>query len=357
MMQTAHTKNMVIIMENILFYDGTRTVSELDRNRKKPGIIVVTGNRTSGKTTFYSTYIMNKILKKKIRRFAYIVRYKYELATASEQFYNPIDFRFKDPVTQGSIKQNSYVEFYYKGDVIGYAVALSGSDVIKKHSRALPCVDLFFWDEFQSETSNYLKDEMTRFLSIYTSLSRDVNQPMREVQVIAISNFVSLLNPLMVSLGAHNCIKADTKYFHGEGFIIEQNINFNVIARQKGNSVVKSLNNLSSRYLGLENSEVKYLLDKEDNYGTIKGNNLYVLTFIYNDEKYAIRYYPEEGTYYVNQKIDKTFSATYTATEAELSFQWTRFTGVKVLQRMFHNGRFKFKDIKCKDALIHFISY
>lgn len=346
-------------LPSVKFYDGIRTVSEKDRNNKKPGMIVVCGNRTSGKTTFYNTYVLNKILKKKIHKFVYLVRYKYELETVASQFYEPIGFRYPHlKIEQGKIKQGSFCELFADGRSIGYGMALAGEKTIKKESNKFNSVDLILWDEFQSSDNRYLPEEMVKFESCYISIARGGGKAVRDVQVIAISNFISLLNPLMSTLEAQRYLKPNTKFYHGDGFIIEQNINTDVIAQQENNQVIRALSKTSANYLGLKDKEqVKYLIDNGEKYGILKGRNVYLCTFKYKNEEYAIRFYHDEGLYHVNQTIDKLNKNTVAASDGEINFKWIRFNNPNRLRAAFETGRFRFQDVRCRDALINLIKY
>lgn len=42
------------------YYDGTKLLSMKDINGKRPELFITTGNRSSGKTTYYGRYFMNR---------------------------------------------------------------------------------------------------------------------------------------------------------------------------------------------------------------------------------------------------------------------------------------------------------
>ena len=56
------------------YYDGTKLLSLLDINGKKPELYMVTTNRTGGKTTWFSSFLVRKFIKK--RRYSRYPRYE-----------------------------------------------------------------------------------------------------------------------------------------------------------------------------------------------------------------------------------------------------------------------------------------
>lgn len=76
-----------------MYYDGTKLLSMLDVNKKKPEVYICCGNRTAGKTTFFSRYLVNRYIKHK-EKFCLIYRYSYELKDACDIFFNDIKFLF-----------------------------------------------------------------------------------------------------------------------------------------------------------------------------------------------------------------------------------------------------------------------
>ena len=61
------------------YYDGTKLLSLLDINGNRPEIYMVTTNRTGGKTTWFSSFLVRKFIKKQ-EKFMLLFRYNYELS-------------------------------------------------------------------------------------------------------------------------------------------------------------------------------------------------------------------------------------------------------------------------------------
>lgn len=75
------------------YYDGTKLLSMKDINGKRPELFITTGNRSSGKTTYYGRYFMNRFFKNK-EKFGLIYRYNYELDDCSDKFYKDLSNLF-----------------------------------------------------------------------------------------------------------------------------------------------------------------------------------------------------------------------------------------------------------------------
>lgn len=67
------------------YYDGTKLLSLLDLNNKRPEIYMVTSNRTDGKTSYFGKLVVNKFLSKG-EKFGLLYRYDYELSGVADKF-------------------------------------------------------------------------------------------------------------------------------------------------------------------------------------------------------------------------------------------------------------------------------
>ena len=101
-------------MENI-FYDGTKLLSLKDINGNKPEIIMVTGTRTAGKTTYFRRLVVNKYMKKK-QKFIVLVRWAYQVKNVEESFFKDIRELFfpwltfsAEPLIDGKFREKNHV--------------------------------------------------------------------------------------------------------------------------------------------------------------------------------------------------------------------------------------------------------
>ena len=63
-------------MANKSYYDGTKLLSMLDINGRKPELFLCTTNRSGGKTTWFNRLLVNRY-KKKGEKFGLIYRFNY----------------------------------------------------------------------------------------------------------------------------------------------------------------------------------------------------------------------------------------------------------------------------------------
>ena len=79
----------------INFYDGKNLLSKKDINGKKPKILISCGGRSTGKTTFWNSFVLNKY-KGTDAQFILLYRYKYEIDNIANRFFDAVSFKFPD---------------------------------------------------------------------------------------------------------------------------------------------------------------------------------------------------------------------------------------------------------------------
>lgn len=84
--------------------------------------------------------------------------------------------------------------FLIDGKLAGRGIALSTAYKFK--SVAFPNVKTILFDEFISESKSYLKDEVTKFLSLIETIGR-----MREITIVALANQDTIFNPYYAYFG------------------------------------------------------------------------------------------------------------------------------------------------------------
>ena len=186
------------------YYDGTKLLSLKDINGQTPEIFMCTTNRTGGKTTWFSRYMINSFKAGK-GKFAILYRFNYELDNVADKFFKDIGSLFfqGDTMTSKRLASGIFHELYLNGDPCGYAITLNSADQLKKYSHLFSDVNRILFDEFQSETSHYCSDEVAKLYSVHTSIARGQGKQTRYVPVYMIGNPVSLLNPYYTAMGVN----------------------------------------------------------------------------------------------------------------------------------------------------------
>ena len=341
------------------YYDGTKLLSMLDINGNKPEIYLCTTNRTGGKTTYFRRREIN-LFKKKGIKFCEVYRYVYELDDIADKIFKDIGSLFfpSDTFYSKRKARGVYHELYLNDVHCGYAIALNNADQIKKMSHMFSDVGHMFFDEFQSETNHYCPNEIQKLLSVHTSIARGQGKQTRYVPIVMCGNAVSLLNPYFVELGIANRLRDDTKFLKGDGFVMEQGY-----IQSAANALRESGFNrafASNKYVEYSAQNI-YLNDSRTFIEKPYGSSRYLATLRYNNVDYAIREYAEAGIIYCDDKPDKTaiYRIVVNTQDHEINYVMLKRNDLFLsnLRYYFEQGCFRFKDLRCKDAVLNALSY
>ena len=341
------------------YYDGTKLLSLMDINGKKPEIYMCTANRTGGKTTYFSRLCVNRFLKTG-EKFAIIFRYNYELDDCADNFFKDIKTLFfpDHEMTNERRASGTYHELYLDGASCGYALALNNADSLKRKGHMFSDVMRMLFDEFQSETNHYCADEIKKLLSIHTTIARGQGEFVRYVPVYMVANPVSIINPYYVEMGISNRLRSDTNFLRGDGFVLEQGF-------VEGASKAQMESGFNRAFAGNEyvaySAQGIYLNDNIAFLDKPIGVGRYLATLKYNGTEYAIREYAEQGIIYCNDKVDTSFKfkLTVTTQDHEVNYVMLKRNDlfIKNMRFFFEKGAFRFKDLKCKEAVLTALSY
>lgn len=341
------------------YYDGTKLLSLLDINGKKPEIYICTTNRTGGKTTYFGRLCVNRF-NDGDGKFMLVYRYNYELDDCANKFYKDIGSLFfpKTEMTSKRKANGIFHELYINNKSCGYAVSLNSADQIKKYSHLFSDTKRMLFDEFQSETNHYCADEVKKLISVHTSVARGQGEQIRYVPLYMLSNPVSIINPYYVELGISARLKSDTKFLRGNGFVLEQGFVNSAADAQKESSFNKAFSN--NAYIAYS-AECVYLNDNQAFIEKPDGFPRYLATIRFNGVNYAIKEYADAGIIYCDDKADITYPTRISVTTNDHQINYVMLKKNDVLISMFRyyfeRGCFRFKDLRCKEALLKAISY
>lgn len=341
------------------YYDGTKLLSMLDINGNKPEIYMVTSNRSAGKTTYFSRLCVNRFLDKG-EKFGLIYRYNYELDNVVEKFYKDIGTLFfnEHNMTSKRMASGIFHELFLDDKSCGYAISLNSADQLKKYSHLFADISRLEFDEFQSESNHYCPDEVRKFISIHTSIARGQGKQVRYVPVYMIANPVSLINPYYTKMGISARLHKDTKFLRGDGFVLEQGFNKSASEAQKTSGFNRAFK--KDRYVGYS-SECVYLNDNHSFIERPTGKNKYLCTLKYKCCEFGIREFTENGYLYCDDRPDSTFQLKISVTtdDHEINYVMLKRNDffLNTLRYLFERGCFRFKDLRCKEAVLSALSY
>lgn len=341
------------------YYDGTKLLSMLDINGRKPEIYMCTTNRTGGKTTYFARLLVNRFLDRN-EKFCLIYRYNYELDDCAQKFFKDINGLFFKGKTMTSKRKASGIfhELYLDDKPCGYAVSLNSADQLKKYSHLFSDVARMFFDEFQSETNHYCSDEIKKLLSIHTSVARGQGEQIRYVPVYMCANPVSIINPYYVEMGISERLNDSTKFLKGDGFVLEQGFVKSASEAQKESGFNRAFSKNS--YVAYS-SQCVYLNDSVAFIEKPVGNSRYLATLRYKGCDYAIREFAESGILYCDNRPDTSFKfkLTVTTDDHQINYVMLKRNDLFIanLRFFFERGCFRFKDLRCKEAVLKALSY
>jgi hypothetical protein len=348
-----------------MYYDGTKLLSLKDIDGNKPEIYIVTTNRTGGKTTYFNKMLVKRFIKQG-KKFCLLYRYAYELDAISEKFFKDIKALFFNDYNMSEKKRakGTFIELFlqYQNDEMkscGYAVALNKADQLKKYSHLLSDTTAILFDEFMSENGEYCTNEIAKFYSIHSSIARGRGSMYRYVPVYMCANPVTMLNPYYSALGISDRLNNDTKFLRGHGWVMEQGYNDTAATAQKESAFYRAFS-ATEKYAAYGAQGV-YLSDNNVFIDSPQGRSQYLATIRYNGEDFAIRSFPNLGIVYCDNKTDETFPNKIAITTEDHNINYIMLTQyslfIQQLRVLFERGAFRFKNLKCKQAILTALSY
>lgn len=349
------------------YYDGAKLLSMKDINNKTPEIFMVTSNRTGGKTTYFSRLLMNSFFKKN-EKFALLYRFKNELDDCADKFFKDIGalffknfYMWSVPKAKGAYHElwvtNIWDEDKEEAVQCGYALALNSAEAIKKNSHLLSDIKRMLFDEFQSETDRYCKDEIKKFISVHVSIARGQGQQVRYVPVYMCANPVSIINPYYAAMHISERLHDDTKFLRGDGFVLEQGYNEGASKAQTASGFNRAF--ADDSYVAYA-SQAVYLNDNKAFIENPSGKNVYVCTIKYNDREYCLREYTESGIMYCGDTVDVSFPyrISVTTEDHNINYIMLKHNELMIIRMRFYfeRGCFRFKNLACKEALLALVN-
>lgn len=341
------------------YYDGTKLLSTKDLDGNPPELYMVTTNRTGGKTTYFGRLMVNRF-NKTGKKFGLIYRYNYELDDCADKFYRDIGSLFFPGTVMTSKRRAAGIfhELFLDDISCGYAISLNSADQLKKYSHLFSTVDSLLFDEFQSESNHYCTDEIRKFLSVHKSIARGHGEQVRYVPVYMLANPVSIINPYYVELGISERLRDDTKILRGHGFVLEQGYVDSAAQAQRESGISKAF--ARNSYVAYSTQAV-YLNDNKAFIEKPVGQSRYLATLRYKGTDFSVREYAESGVIYCDDRADSSFKnkITVTTEDHEINYVMLKRNDLFLasLRYYFERGCFRFKDLRCKEAILKALSY
>lgn len=341
------------------YYNGGKILQMKDLNGQTPEIFMVSGNRSAGKTTYFSRKLVNMFLEKR-RKFVLLYRYKYMVTHCENSFFGNLKMFYPNCEMTGKTRQGGiYYELFLNGKSCGYALALNNPDTIKNISSMFYDVDAVLFDEFQATSdAGYCSDEISKFISVHQSMARGGGKQSRYLPVYMLSNKSSLLNPYFTAFGISDRLRSDTKFMRGTGWVLEMNKNEHAAQAQAESTFMQAFAGSQFYAHSVDNM---YLNDNIKFVERMGGNNKYMATIKFNNCEYSIREYDTPHVIYVSTGVDSNNPVKIAVTGDDHQTDYVLKQSYNYLitnLRIFYNwGLIRFQNLNCKSAFLGLISY
>lgn len=267
----------------------------------------INGSRSIGKTYTALKYIIDKC-KTNHLEFVYICRTQKEkqggiLESAVQKVcdneFSETDFYFEKGV------------MYADDEIIGYCIALSEAQQIKKHSY--PNVKYILFDEYMLENDEraYINGwhEPDLFLSIYHTIDREQDK----VICFLLGNNTKFYNPYHL----HPAFKIQPVK-QGEIWTAENVLFQNAVASRElkdEKSKSRFVKMLEGTDYGKYANDGEYLLDNNNFILKLPANCRYYMTLYYNSDVFGVYQETETGNVFIHNVIDKSCRRRYALTK------------------------------------------
>lgn len=286
-------------------------------------------------------------------QFIYLRRYKEELDLATQSFFDDLKDAGAFSDHEFEVKPSKKLtKFYMDGELIGYGIALSTSNILK--STAFPNVKNIVFDEFILDTGtyHYLKNEVTKTLDVFETVFRT-----RDGRIFFLGNSISIDNP----------------YFNYFDLTLPYNSEFKTF--KDGLILVNYIKNLEYREMKkksrfgklIDGTDYgKYAIDNEmlrDNNDFIekKGQNPYFWNnIVLNGEMYGVWHNSKTGRTYISEDYEPNsklcFAMTIDDHTPESKYVSIRqHSYIKIIIEQYKNGDLYFENMKVKNNFMKLI--
>lgn len=336
------------------YYCGNRTIRAKDRQGNSPEIVMVTGNRSGGKTVYFTgkliyDFIANGCL------FVIFTRYTNQLGAvasglleAGRSVYFP-DLRITERVRRGW--SDLTISDGDEEAICGYAVSLNASDRIKLISSTFLNVTQCYFDEFLSENEDYLRDEVGKLLSVHKSIARGGGAQQKHLPVYMASNATSILNPYFSAMKISHKIQPETKFLRGDGFVYERTYQASAADALKKSGIYAAFSGDSYFDYAADNA---WLNDNTSGICSASGwgRSVYQCTLCCDGKEYGLHYYPGPCVYYLSHSVDATSPRRFSVGLADVTIQNLRGSyAARSIRSIMARGNIRFQSLDCKRAV------
>lgn len=338
-----------------IFYNGKTALSY------GTPFIFTLGTRSIGKTFYWTKRQINRFLKTG-RKFGFVKRYKEDLKSVAEKFFDNNAYEFPDHTFDADgFSSASGGRFVIDGKVAGYGMTLNKANRMKGISMA--DVDELIFDEFLPEDGIYLPNEVGAAFSLYQSVARGYGKAIRpEVRFVFIANHVTLNNPYFRELKIRDMYKPGTKILvdPDRGWVAEFT-NSDEIAKEISETPFGKM--IAKTKYGEYAIKAQFYLDDPTFIAKPNGSGAYVCTLVWNDKEFGVYEYMDDGLLYITHSVDHNCKEIFALTNADHKPNYMIMYRNRMnpmwgyLRYAYDNALIRFQDDECKFMFLEAMDY
>lgn len=239
---------------------------------------------------------------------------------------------------------------YINGEVFGWATSLSTAS--SKKSFPYPGVRNIIFDEFvivDDGFHRYLKDEVTKFLEFYETVSRD-----SDPQVWFLANALSQVNPYFLEFKLNAPNEGVRRFGENKDILVEMVAPNDLIERKKNTRFGKIIKGTRYEEYAIEN---KWLMDNNNLLGKKPKTSVYYCTLIFKNKNIGIWIDRNTQLMYASFHVDKQCKNKFACTNNDQTINvpivknMRQLPYLSTVSRMFDKGFLLCENLEIKSYI------
>lgn len=353
-------------MANSKFFNADLVLSRRTKTGDKPNVVfIVSRVRGAGKTYSLTRRFLQDFFEHE-RKFIFLVRFSNMLGSVANGRMGAVvrdlypQFSIQEVVDKSEAFSRIYLVRHEDEEriqhLVGYGVSINASSKIKDLSSTFYDVDYVHLDEFIPADGKYVPDEIAKVTDIMVSVQRgsdDGEHSIRYVPLILSGNAITPRNMYFYQFGLYGNVDGKTKKWSNDRVVYQRYESEAIVEEHKygfiGALVKQDTFDYSSDW-GEVDTEFD-IVNKPKGWG----HQYYLYTIVYNNIKYAVKYYNQVGLYYIDTNvIDDDSRMIYRCDYISGTYPlFKRTSSYKNLKLAMDSGNVRFKNSVIRDTLVY----
>lgn len=341
----------------VQYYDGTKLLNKCDLDNMKPEIFICTGNRAAGKSYFFKRFFVENFIRNNDNKFMVIFRKADEMSNSISAFFEDIKTdkcfsklkKFEYDAT--SEMRGAYQIWTLNGVEMAYCTYLNAAEKIKRASSRFIQTKWIYFDEMQSEVYAYVENEVSKFISIHTSVARGNGEQSRYLPCVLVGNSASLANPYFEALGVSDRFVPQAKFIRGNGWVAEFTQNESAKdALKKSRFNIAFENNKYIQYA----TDNTFLLDYTNfvERMKLKRNSIFIYHFLIQEKHIGLWFLEDVQIFYFCLKYDPSVKPIALSKDDHNKNSLYMLAQIDRIRQFFDRGGVRFENLEVSNLII-----